>query len=179
METVKTLAAYTINLHLKDYVIVPDPFGIGIVIHGSPLGQGRTDCRAVLDAMLTLDMNAIFEHGLTTCTLRAGTNTVGSPRACSTPATNWVCNAMTHPRSFDQTPKLPRSLIAGPEGLASHPVRHTKCLHLYHAEAWPEGRAVCQHPSRMKEGPYRASPSETVCSGMNRPLASMLACCLS
>lgn len=87
-DTVKMLVAHTINLHLKDYVIVPDPYGVGVGIHGCSLGQGRTDCRAVLDAMPTLDMSAIFEHGLTTCTLRAGTNTVGSPRACSTPATN-------------------------------------------------------------------------------------------
>lgn len=64
METVKAPAAHTINLHLKDYVIVPDPYGVGIVIHGCPLGQGRTDCRAVLDAMPTLDMSVIFEHWL-------------------------------------------------------------------------------------------------------------------
>lgn len=62
METVKTLAAHTINLHLKDYVIVPNPCGVGVGIYGCPLGQGRTDYRAVLDAMPTLDMSAIFEH---------------------------------------------------------------------------------------------------------------------
>lgn len=64
METVNTLAAHTINLHLKDYVILPDPFGVGFVIHGCPLGQGRTDCQAVIDAMPTKDMTVIMEHWL-------------------------------------------------------------------------------------------------------------------
>ena len=49
-ETVGILAPYAINLHLKDYVIVPDSHGVGFAIHGCPLGQGRTNCRAVLDA---------------------------------------------------------------------------------------------------------------------------------
>jgi sugar phosphate isomerase/epimerase len=64
IETVTMLAAHTINLHLKDYVIVPDPYGVGFVIHGCPLGQGRTDCQAVLDAMPTQDMTVIMEHWL-------------------------------------------------------------------------------------------------------------------
>lgn len=64
METVQTLAAHTINLHLKDYVIVPEPYGVGFAIHGCPLGQGRIDCRAVLNAMPTLDMSIILEHWL-------------------------------------------------------------------------------------------------------------------
>lgn len=64
METVATLADHTINLHLKDYLIVPDPYGVGFVIHGCPLGQGRSDCQAVLDAMPTQDMTVILEHWL-------------------------------------------------------------------------------------------------------------------
>ncbi|MEQ8658798.1 MAG: TIM barrel protein [Hyphomicrobiales bacterium] len=64
METVAMLAEHAINLHLKDYVIVPDPFGVGFVIHGCPLGQGRADSRAVLDAMPTQDMTVIMEHWL-------------------------------------------------------------------------------------------------------------------
>lgn len=64
METVTMLAAHAINLHLKDYVIVPDPYGVGFVIHGCPLGQGRVDCQAVLDAMPTQDMTVIMEHWL-------------------------------------------------------------------------------------------------------------------
>lgn len=65
METIKTLAPYTINLHLKDYDIVPDPFGVGFSIHGTPLGQGRTDCYAVLDALPKgKEINVILEHWL-------------------------------------------------------------------------------------------------------------------
>ena len=65
METVATLAPFAINLHLKDYDIVPDPFGVGFAIYGTPLGQGRTDCQAVLDALpQDRDINVILEHWL-------------------------------------------------------------------------------------------------------------------
>ncbi|WP_417812474.1 sugar phosphate isomerase/epimerase family protein [Thalassospira alkalitolerans] len=65
METVQTLAAYAINLHLKDYDIVPDPLGVGFAIYGTPLGQGRTDCRAVLEALpKDREINVILEHWL-------------------------------------------------------------------------------------------------------------------
>ena len=64
-ETVAILAPRTINLHLKDYVIVPDPHGVGFAIHGCPLGQGRTDCRAVMDAApYPGDMSVILEQWL-------------------------------------------------------------------------------------------------------------------
>ncbi len=64
METVEILAPYTINLHLKDYVIEPDPYGVGFSIHGTPLGTGRTDIDAVLDAIDRRDMSVIYEHWL-------------------------------------------------------------------------------------------------------------------
>lgn len=65
VETVGTLADHTINLHLKDYVIVPDPYGVGFVIHGCPLGQGRSDSHAVLDALKERgSMSVIMEHWL-------------------------------------------------------------------------------------------------------------------
>lgn len=65
METVAKLAPFAINLHLKDYVIVPDPFGVGFRIRGCPLGQGRSDCRAVLAAAdYPKDMSVIMEHWL-------------------------------------------------------------------------------------------------------------------
>ena len=64
-ETVSILAPYTINLHLKDYVIVPDPYGVGFAIHGCPLGQGRTNCRAVMDAApYPSEMSVILEQWL-------------------------------------------------------------------------------------------------------------------
>lgn len=64
-ETIGILAPSTINLHLKDYVIVPDPYGVGFVIHGAPLGQGCSDCQAVLDALPNFsEMSVILEHWL-------------------------------------------------------------------------------------------------------------------
>lgn len=64
METVSILADHTINLHLKDYVIVPDPYGVGFRIHGCPLGQGRADCRAILEVLPRRDMTVVMEHWL-------------------------------------------------------------------------------------------------------------------
>ena len=64
METVGLLAPRTINLHLKDYVIRPDPYGVGFRILGCPLGEGRTDIDAVLDALEGRPMSVILEHWL-------------------------------------------------------------------------------------------------------------------
>ncbi len=63
-QTIAALAPYAINLHLKDYVIRPDPYGVGFVIHGTPLGQGETDARAVLDALTAPQMSVILEQWL-------------------------------------------------------------------------------------------------------------------
>ena len=69
METVGILAPHAINLHLKDYVIVPDSFGVGFAIHGCPLGQGRTNCQAILNAApYPSDMSVILEQWLPSCT---------------------------------------------------------------------------------------------------------------
>jgi sugar phosphate isomerase/epimerase len=64
METVRLLAPRTINLHMKDYVIEPDPYGVGFRILGAPLGEGRTDIVAVLDALDRRPMSVIYEHWL-------------------------------------------------------------------------------------------------------------------
>lgn len=65
METLGVLAPYTINLHLKDYEIVPDSYGVGFTITGRPLGEGRTDIGAVLAALTKRpDMSVILEHWL-------------------------------------------------------------------------------------------------------------------
>ena len=65
METVGILASHAINLHLKDYVIVPDSHGVGFAIHGCPLGQGRTNCQAILNAApYPADMSVILEQWL-------------------------------------------------------------------------------------------------------------------
>ena len=65
-ETIAVLAPYTINLHLKDYRIVPDPAGVGFVVTGCPLGEGRTDTPAVFDALAGRldDMSLLVEHWL-------------------------------------------------------------------------------------------------------------------
>ena len=62
-ETVGILAPLAINLHLKDYVIQPDPYGVGFRIHGAPLGTGRSDLDGTLRA-LPGSMSVIYEHWL-------------------------------------------------------------------------------------------------------------------
>lgn len=66
METVRMLAPYAINLHFKDYEIVPDPYGVGFRVQGTPLGEGRAELRDVLDALAGRDpdMSVILEHWL-------------------------------------------------------------------------------------------------------------------
>ena len=65
-ETVRLLAPHAINLHLKDYVITPDTYGVGFQIHGVPLGQGRAPIGWILDqlAHCPADMSVILEHWL-------------------------------------------------------------------------------------------------------------------
>lgn len=65
-ETVAMLAPYTINLHLKDYVITPDTYGVGFIIHGVPLGQGRAPIPWILDQLAHCppDMSVLLEHWL-------------------------------------------------------------------------------------------------------------------
>ncbi len=65
-ETIAMLASYAINLHLKDYVIEPDPYGVGFRIRGVPLGEGRADIPWILDqlAHCPADMSVIVEHWL-------------------------------------------------------------------------------------------------------------------
>lgn len=65
-ETVTLLAPYTINLHLKDYVIQPDPYGVGFRIRGVPLGHGRAPLDWVLAQLAHCppDTSCILEHWL-------------------------------------------------------------------------------------------------------------------
>ena len=66
MTTVKMLAPYTINLHLKDYQITPDPYGVGFRIHGTPLGDGRAEISEILQCLEHCpdDTSCILEHWL-------------------------------------------------------------------------------------------------------------------
>jgi 3-oxoisoapionate decarboxylase len=65
-ETIGLLAPHAVNLHLKDYVLVLDPTGVGMAFTGVPLGEGLTDIDGVLDALESAgkDVNIILEHWL-------------------------------------------------------------------------------------------------------------------
>ncbi|OCX61704.1 endonuclease [Thioclava sp. SK-1] len=65
-DTVRLLAPWTINLHLKDYEITPDPYGVGFRIHGVPLGTGRAPIAWILAQLQHCppDMSVILEHWL-------------------------------------------------------------------------------------------------------------------
>jgi 3-oxoisoapionate decarboxylase len=66
MTTVRMLAPYAINLHLKDYRITPDPYGVGFRIHGTPLGEGRAEIEEIIACLshCPADMSCILEHWL-------------------------------------------------------------------------------------------------------------------
>lgn len=65
-ETVRLLAPHAVNLHLKDYVIRPDPHGVGFRVEGVPLGEGRAPVAWILDelAHAPADLGVILEHWL-------------------------------------------------------------------------------------------------------------------
>jgi sugar phosphate isomerase/epimerase len=66
LETVRQLAPYALNVHLKDYRIDPHPEGIGVVISGAPLGEGKQNIPAILEAISSTrkDINVILEQWL-------------------------------------------------------------------------------------------------------------------
>jgi sugar phosphate isomerase/epimerase len=66
MDTVQMLAPHALNLHLKDYRIAIDPYGVGLSFTGAPLGQGLTDIEAVFAALAAAgrQVNVILEHWL-------------------------------------------------------------------------------------------------------------------
>lgn len=63
-ETVRTLAPYAANLHIKDFEFELDPHGVGLRVVGAPLGTGRVGVPWVLDALAEAgrDVNVIVEH---------------------------------------------------------------------------------------------------------------------
>ncbi|MFP1631292.1 sugar phosphate isomerase/epimerase family protein [Zhengella sp. ZM62] len=95
-DTVRMLAPFAINLHLKDYVITPDAYGVGFHIHGVPLGQGRAPVPWILDQLAHCppDMSVILEHWLPM------NNDVAAARASETP---WL----------DQTVAAAKTFLAG------------------------------------------------------------------
>jgi len=62
---VETLAPYTVNLHIKEYVIERLPSYQGFVVHGAPFGQGMCDLDWLLPYLKqnsSGDYNAILEQ---------------------------------------------------------------------------------------------------------------------
>lgn len=66
METVRILAPFAINLHLKDCRFAIDPYGVGFSVVGTPLGQGMLDVPAILKLVRPEErnINTILEHWL-------------------------------------------------------------------------------------------------------------------
>jgi 3-oxoisoapionate decarboxylase len=60
---VETLGPYTLNLHLKDFVIQRVPSQMGFSVTGCPVGEGRLDVPWLLDRLRAAgrDVNAIIE----------------------------------------------------------------------------------------------------------------------
>jgi sugar phosphate isomerase/epimerase len=61
---IRTLAPYTINLHVKDFVIRRHPSLMGFEIVGAPAGKGRLDLPALIERLKTHNpnCNAILEQ---------------------------------------------------------------------------------------------------------------------
>lgn len=64
--TIENLAPYTLNLHLKDYRIQIDPYGVGFKVIGVPIGEGQFDIQSVFDKLVQnkRSVNVILEHWL-------------------------------------------------------------------------------------------------------------------
>lgn len=90
-ETVRLLAPFTINLHLKDYVITPDPYGVGFRILGVPLGAGR----APLDWVLAQLSHCPPE---TSCILEHWLPLGGDPEAARAQEGPWLDQTVAHAR---------------------------------------------------------------------------------
>ncbi|MGO8786046.1 MAG: sugar phosphate isomerase/epimerase family protein [Terriglobia bacterium] len=62
--TIKTLAPYTVNVHVKDFDIVRVPYMMGFEVTGRPAGQGRLDLKSLLDQVQVYgrDPNLILEQ---------------------------------------------------------------------------------------------------------------------
>jgi Sugar phosphate isomerases/epimerases len=60
-QVVRALAPYTIDLHLKDFVIERVPQQLGFTVVGCPVGQGIIDVPALLKA-LPADANVVLEQ---------------------------------------------------------------------------------------------------------------------
>ena len=64
--TLKQLAPFAVNLHLKDYRFEIDPYGIGFKAVGVPLGEGELNIQNVFDNLGQAGrrVNVVLEHWL-------------------------------------------------------------------------------------------------------------------
>ena len=62
-DVVKTLAPFTVNLHVKDFVIERVPFKMGFIVSGAPAGSGHLDIPWLVGQMRSDDkLSAILEQ---------------------------------------------------------------------------------------------------------------------
>lgn len=73
-ETVRTLAPFALNVHVKDFDVELDRYGAGMRIVGAPMGMGRVDPSWVLGVLAEerRDVNAIVEHWISREAFEAG-----------------------------------------------------------------------------------------------------------
>ncbi len=63
-ETIETLLPYTVNFHLKDFRVRRQPYQLGLLIEGTPVGEGLLPVKSVIDRLAAQGKcsSAIVEH---------------------------------------------------------------------------------------------------------------------
>lgn len=63
-ETIDTLLPYTVNFHLKDFRVRRQPYMLGLLIEGTPVGEGFLPVKSVVDRLKAIGrcQSAIVEH---------------------------------------------------------------------------------------------------------------------
>ncbi|MPN08659.1 hypothetical protein SDC9_155944 [bioreactor metagenome] len=50
-QVLNNLARYTVCFHVKDYQIVRNPYGMGLLVTGTPSGKGRLDIKSIIERL--------------------------------------------------------------------------------------------------------------------------------
>lgn len=63
-ETIDTLLPYAVNFHLKDFRVKRQPYMLGLIIEGVPVGEGYLPVKSVMDRLNKIGRckSAIVEH---------------------------------------------------------------------------------------------------------------------
>jgi 3-oxoisoapionate decarboxylase len=63
-ETIDTLLPYTVNFHLKDFRVRRQPYMLGLVIEGTPVGEGFLPVKSIMNRLKAIGKcrTAIVEH---------------------------------------------------------------------------------------------------------------------